>query len=84
MSIPKGITMQRVNSSQIKELGHDPKKQVMYVRFYANRKTGIEAIWSYVKVREDLFKEVLNAESIGSTFTRLIKNDKGINAKQLT
>lgn len=46
--IPGHVAMQPVDSSQIKEIGHDPQADRLYIRFHAKKGPG--SVYSYENV----------------------------------
>jgi len=59
-----------VKSKIILKIGYDEEKQELVVVF----KTGKRYLYHNVSKRE--YKAIIEAESIGSAFTSIIKNDK--------
>jgi hypothetical protein len=57
-----------VTSSNVKELGYDLATNKLYVSFI---KSGI---YVYDDVPEEIFNEVLNAESVGKAFIAKVKD----------
>lgn len=64
----KNITMHGVTSSQIKEIGHDPKTNTLAVRF----KHG-GTLYHYAGVTAEKFKQFKESESLGSFLGKHIK-----------
>ena len=65
---PPEITMHGVTSSQIKEIGHDPKTNTLAVRF----KHG-GTLYHYAGVDAKKFEEFKTSESMGSFLGQKIK-----------
>ena len=63
--MPPGVTPTPVESSQIQDLAW--KDDVMYVTFHSG------VTYSYQNVSYDLYREIVGAESVGSTFHQRIK-----------
>lgn len=61
------ITMQKVESSQIAEIGHDPVSSTLAIRF----KSG--GLYHYANVGLDTFAALRDAASVGSYFYKSIK-----------
>lgn len=57
-----------VKSSNIAALGFEPERKVMTVQFNSGTK------YEYSNVEEDLFQEILTAESVGRAFDKLVKS----------
>lgn len=64
LTIGKAVHMQRqfVESSMMRTVGYDPKEQILEIEFQSGR------IYHYYKVEEAVFKELLEAESLGRYF----------------
>lgn len=62
-------TMTPVVSSQIAAMGHDPVGMSMKVRFNNG------STYSYQGVSKELFAQLLDSESVGSAFSKLIKKN---------
>lgn len=77
MNVVKGIPMVGVNSSNIKELGHDAKTNTMQVNFH----NGAE--FQYHPVTEEFYKELLSADSVGAHFNKHVKTNTAIEYKQI-
>jgi hypothetical protein len=60
--------MTPVESSNIHSLGHDPINLTMIVQFRNGK------AYSYQNVPEDLYNQILKADSVGSAFHKLIKS----------
>lgn len=63
---------QQVVSSNLSSIGYDLKTQTLEVEFWDG------AIWQYSPITEETKNNLLNAESIGSYFSRNIKFNKSI------
>ena len=57
----------KIESSMITEMDHDEAKNELTVKFTAG------SIYRYKNVTKDLFEVIINADSVGSTFTKLVK-----------
>ncbi|WP_454691169.1 KTSC domain-containing protein [Achromobacter aloeverae] len=66
------IAMQPVDSSQIAEIGHDPKTNTLAIRF-RSKKTAPGSLYHYDNVDAEAFQAFAGAESIGSHFYKHIK-----------
>ena len=60
--------MAPVESSNLKRVGHDPKKKILQVEFHNG------AIWNYTPVSTPLYNNFLVADSKGVFFNAKIKN----------
>jgi gluconate kinase len=60
----KAAFMQRqfVESSMMRTVGYDPKEQILEIEFQSGR------IYHYYEVEETVFKELIEAESLGRYF----------------
>jgi len=65
------ITMQPVESSQLKEVGYEPETQTLAIRF--NSKSGQGSLYHYANVPQEVYDDFMAAESAGSYFHRNIK-----------
>ena len=63
------IAMQRVESSNIDAVGHDLNTQTLKVAFQSG------GVYEYANVPLEVFQEILQAESVGKTFNRLVKSN---------
>lgn len=73
--VPTGnFIMFRVKSSMISAAGHIARLSVMQIRFKPKAGEVVGPLYQYAKISRDLFDELLDADSIGKAFTRLIKN----------
>ncbi|WP_213308261.1 KTSC domain-containing protein [Paraburkholderia sacchari] len=68
------IALERVESSQIHSIGHDPETNTLAIRFLAKR-GGDEpgSLYHYANFTAEDFEAFSNAESIGSHFGKHIK-----------
>ena len=73
----KTMKRQPVESSNILSIGYDPKKMLLEVEF------GNGAVYQYHPITEQAYKELMNADSIGSWFFKNIKNNKDIKFKAM-
>jgi len=64
----KNITMHGVTSSQIKEIGHDPKTNTLAVRFNHGG-----TLYHYAGVDAEKFEKFKASESLGSFLGKHIK-----------
>lgn len=69
MNIP---TMNPVESSQITAIGYDPEARRLFILF----KNGA-ATYAYENVSEVQYENLMNAESVGSYFSRTIQTNPG-------
>lgn len=58
---------QQVKSSNLKSVGHDPEQSILEVEF----KSG--AVYQYEEVPEDVYQDMLAAESVGKYFNTQVK-----------
>ena len=65
-----------VDSSQIEAVAY--KGEVLYMRFNSG------AVYSYDPVDEEAYNGLLNAESVGSYFSKYIKSDKTIKVEKIS
>jgi len=71
--------MFEVESSAIKSLGYDPEKERLVVQFPRG------VTWAYVEVPAKEYCRLLAAESIGSYFSRHIRNTyAGVKVKEIS
>lgn len=56
-----------VNSSNIKEVGHDEKTKELRIKFHG------DSVYAYDNVPKELFEKFMNAESKGSFFHKEIR-----------
>lgn len=54
-------------SSQIAAMTHNSETSEMFIKFHNG------TIYKYQNVPEDIYKKILTAESVGSTFNKLVK-----------
>lgn len=66
------IAMDSVDSSQIAEIGHDPKTNTLAVKFPANKR-GVSSVYHYTNFTAEQFEAFQAAESKGSHFGKFIK-----------
>lgn len=59
----------KVQSSNLEQVAFDPKTSTLYVRF----KSSPSFHYVYDNVKEDMFRQFLAADSLGSFFARQIK-----------
>ena len=69
MSIP----MQHVDSSNIEAVGYDEDSSLLVIEF----KSG--AVYEYEAVPKEVYEELMDAESVGKTFNRLVKTAYAFN-----
>jgi len=69
------ITMIPVTSSQIQSIGYDPEHSLTAIQFPPSKKTPHlpGSLYHYENLTDEEFKQLLNAESIGSHFGKHIK-----------
>lgn len=60
-----------VESSNILAIGYNPATQELQVKFKAG------TTYSYAGVEPAVHEQIMNAESVGSTFSKLIKGNPG-------
>jgi hypothetical protein len=60
---------EQVKSSNIKSVGYDPEQKILEIEF----KSG--AVYQYEEVPEDVFQEMLVAESVGKYFNTQVKGN---------
>jgi hypothetical protein len=58
---------EQVKSSNIKSVGYDPEQKILEIEF----KSG--SVYQYEEVPEDVFQEMLVAESVGKYFNTQVK-----------
>lgn len=63
------MDMREVSSSQIKTMGHDETTQTMRVVFHNG------STYEYGHVPRAVFDSIINAESVGSKFSSVIKKN---------
>ena len=61
------IFEQVLGSSQIAAMAHNSDTSEMFIKFH----TG--AVYKYLNVPTDIYTQIRNAESVGSTFNKLVK-----------
>lgn len=71
------ITREPVNSSNIASLGYDETTRTMEAEFYGRRNQP-NKVFRYHPITPDGYKELFNAESIGSYFNTHIKNNPNV------
>lgn len=69
MEKPTYLERHKVNSSNIVSIGHDTKKKILQVEF----KNG--NVYEYRNVPEDVYLDLMGAESVGSYFNANIRMD---------
>ena len=62
---------EKVESSNIKSIGYDPKKQILEIEFVAKKG---QSIYQYYNIPENIYCELMESESIGVGFGQLIRN----------
>jgi len=67
------IEMLPVESSQIHSIGHDPKNEILAIRFKDRATGGPSSLYHYRNFTADQFEAFRKAESIGSYFYAHIK-----------
>lgn len=77
-NLPDGFIA--VQSSQIKALRHSGKR--LEVMFNPN-KAGVCAVWSYEEVPEEVYKNLMEADSIGSFYSQAIKREATFTAHRM-
>lgn len=65
------MNLNPVESSNIAAIGYNAATMELQVKF----KTG--AIYSYANVEQSIYDQIMNAESVGSTFNKLVKSNPG-------
>lgn len=70
------ITRQKVESSQIESIGHDPATSTLEIEFVSRRPGVPGSVYQYGNVSADLHAQLVGAESIGSFFGKEIKPHK--------
>ncbi len=71
------LERKEVKSSNITSIGYDPKGKRLEVEFWNGK------LYRYHPVTEEAYKQMMNAESIGSWFYKNIRNNENINTSQL-
>lgn len=66
-----------VKSSQIKEIGHDSYREVLYVRFKNNK------LYSYSPITKEMFVEFNEAQSQGAYFHKNLKMNKDLKIERV-
>jgi len=61
------MKMTPVDSSNLSAVGYDPKTKTMHIRFQSGR------LYAYYDVPEDIYQDLMNADSLGSYFNSFIK-----------
>jgi hypothetical protein len=56
-----------VDSSNLSAVGYDSTTKIMHIRFNSGR------LYAYYNVPESIYRELMNAESLGRYFNSLIK-----------
>lgn len=65
-----------VDSSMISGIRHGGlAEKRMQVRFQPNKKTGEAAVYEYDNVLYETYLEIVNAESVGGEFHRLVRSN---------
>jgi hypothetical protein len=64
------VTMENVNSTQLKRIGLDKEHGYLYIEFQSG------FTYRYMDVSEEEYEELKNAESIGRKFNELIRGKK--------
>ena len=62
------IEMIKVVSSNIESIGYLESTKTLMVEFKGG------SLYEYNDVEEEIFNQIINADSVGSTFNKLIKN----------
>ena len=70
MSLPE---MQRVSSSHVWDVGHDPETQTLFVRFKPSVKHPAGRLVQYLGVDADTAQRVIDAPSIGQALNSFVK-----------
>lgn len=71
------MNRQKVKSSNMASIGHDPKKNLLEVEFNSGE------VYQYHPVTEEQHKELMAAESQGKWFWANIRSNKEIKFKQM-
>ena len=66
------VKLKKVKSSNLSHIGYNSKKKVL-VAFFKNGKT-----YAYNPVEKETFDKIMDAESKGSSFNKLIVKDKSL------
>lgn len=77
------IERSSVNSSNIKSIGHNPDANVLEVEFYGRSVIAPGVIWRYWPITQEAYQEMLKSESIGSYFSKNIRNNNMVNQYQM-
>ena len=67
-----------VVSSNINSIGYDGKSKTLEVEFYDGK------VYQYSPITQEGYNLLMNAESIGSFFSKNIRNNKDIQCKQIS
>jgi len=62
------MKMLPVDSSNLSAVGYDPKTNIMHIRFQSGR------LYAYYDVPENIYHDLMNADSLGSFFNSFIKD----------
>lgn len=68
------FTMFPVKSSMISAVGYVNRLSVMQIRFKPEVGESVGPLYQYSEISRELYDELLDADSIGKAFTRLVKN----------
>ena len=61
------ISLTSVNSSNIAKMGYDPTRKILVIEFHSGSK------YAYKDVPEEVYDNLVHAESVGGTFHRDVK-----------
>lgn len=78
MSTASLIAMQDIDSSLLKQIGHDAYSFILRARFLPGKKSPLGKVYHYKNVSEEVWDDVNNpksGESIGQAFSRIIKGN---------
>lgn len=71
------VKMQSVDSSNIANVGYASEKKELYVNFHNG------GSYKYYPITEQGYKELINADSVGSYFHKNIRNNSAVTTEKL-
>jgi hypothetical protein len=63
------IQLIQVSSSQIEAMGHNEERSILRVKFVKG------GLYEYQNVSKEVFDSIMSADSVGSTFHKMVKSN---------
>jgi hypothetical protein len=78
------IKREKVNSSNIRSIGHDKRSNTLEVEFYQAKSAKGGDVWRYYPISALAYSQLKKAKSVGSHFVHNIKNNILITQQKMT